>query len=73
VQRQCGFEEGELRVVSVESQPLFGTAMQWSIHDAKSGLVAEGETAIAPARALPPWPTGAAAKALAPRQKASSE
>ncbi len=73
VQRQCGFEEGELRVISVESQPLFGTAMQWSIHDAKSGLVAEGETAIAPARALPPWPTGAAAKALAPRQKASSE
>ena len=64
VQAQCGFEAGELRVVMVESQPLFGRTMAWKAVDAATGLVAEGETAIAPMRALQPWPTGAYAQAL---------
>jgi hypothetical protein len=59
VQAQCGFEPGELRVVGVESQPLFGRAMRWKVVDAASGAVAEGETEIAPMRALQPWPTAA--------------
>jgi hypothetical protein len=63
VQAQCGFEPGELRVVMVESQPLFGRTMRWRIADAASGVLAEGESAIAPLRALQPWPAGAGATA----------
>jgi hypothetical protein len=64
VQAQCGFEAGELRVVSVESQPLFGTTRHWTGMDAATGLVAEGHTPIAPMRALQPWPEGVHAEAL---------
>jgi hypothetical protein len=64
VQAQCGFEAGELRVVMVESQPLFGRGMKWRAVDAATGLVAEGETEIAPMRGLPPWPTGKYAAAF---------
>jgi hypothetical protein len=64
VQAQCGFEEGELRVVMVESQPLFGRAMEWRIADAAKGVLRRGSTEIAPMRALPPWPTGRYAEAL---------
>jgi hypothetical protein len=64
VQAQCGFEDGEVRVVMVESQPLFGRTMQWKVADAKRGIIAEGETAIAAMRDVPPWPTGASAAAL---------
>lgn len=71
VQAQCGFEDGEVRVVMVESQPLFGRTMQWKIADAKRGVIARGETAIAPMREVPPWPTGAAAEALGGTTRAS--
>ncbi len=64
VQEQCGFEEGELRVVMVESQPLFGRSMKWRIHDAATGLLEEGETEIGPMRAVQPWPTGEYAEAI---------
>ena len=64
VQEQCEFEEGEVRMIAVESQPLFGSTMKWRIVDAASGLVDEGETEIAPMRALQPWPTGEYADAL---------
>jgi hypothetical protein len=64
VQAQCGFEPGELRVVAVESQPLFGRTMHWKIADAASGVLEEGETEIAPMRDLPPWPSGRYAEAL---------
>jgi hypothetical protein len=64
VQQQCGFEPGELRVVAVESQPLFGRTMRWQILDAASGVLEEGATEIAPMRALQPWPTGTHAEAL---------
>ena len=64
VQEQCGFEAGELRVVSVESQPLFGRTMAWKIIDAATGVLEEGETEIAPMRALPPWPIGEHAEAF---------
>jgi hypothetical protein len=64
IQEQCGFEEGELRVVMVESQPLFGRTMKWKVVDAKSGLFDEGETEISPARALQPWPMGEHAEAF---------
>lgn len=58
IQQQCGFEEGELRVVMVESQPLFGSKMAWKTVDAVTGVLAEGETEINTMRDQQPWPTG---------------
>jgi hypothetical protein len=64
VQEQCHFEPGELRVVTIESQPLFGRTMRWKVVDAARGVLEEGETEIDPMRALQPWPTGRYAEAL---------
>jgi hypothetical protein len=63
IQEQCGFEPGELRVIMVESQPLFGRTMSWKIVDAATGIREQGETEIAPLRALQAWPTGSMADA----------
>jgi Transmembrane protein of unknown function (DUF3556) len=71
VQEQCGFEEGELRVVMVESQPLFGRTMKWRIADAAKGVIHRGESEIGPMRALAPWPTGPYADALLRRRPAA--
>lgn len=67
VQRQCEFEEGELRVVSIEGQPLFGKNMHWSVLDAKTGLVEEGHCEVGPLRQWQPWPEGEPARAISPR------
>lgn len=56
LQEQCGFEEGELRCLFVESQPLFGKTMAWRIADARSGERERGELPIADLRRLQPWP-----------------
>jgi len=64
IQAQCGFEAGELRVVMVESQPLFGSTMAWRIADAKTGVLEAGESEIAPLRVCQPWPTGKHAEAF---------
>ena len=64
VQQQCGFATGELRVVMVESQPLFGRTMRWKVVDAADGVLAEGETEDRPMRAVQPYPTGAYAEAF---------
>jgi hypothetical protein len=64
VQQQCGFAPGELRVVMVESQPLFGRTMKWKIVDAANGVLEEGETEIEPMRTVQPYPTGAYAEAF---------
>jgi hypothetical protein len=72
VQAQCGFEPGELRVVMVESQPLFGRSMRWKIVDAADGVLEEGETEIARMRGLQPWPAGAHAEAFLRRRSATA-
>jgi hypothetical protein len=72
VQAQCGFEPGEVRVVMVESQPLFGRTMQWQIVDAASGVLERGETELAPMRAVQPWPTGSYAEAFLRGRPAAS-
>jgi len=71
VQEQCGFEPGELRVLMVESQPLFGRTMQWKVVDAASGVLEEGATEIAPMRNLQPWPSGPYAQAFVGRRGAT--
>lgn len=64
IQPICGFEEGEVRVVSVESQPLFGPTMHWRVYDAVKGKIAEGHTKMDDYRDHQPWPVGDVAKAL---------
>jgi hypothetical protein len=72
IQPQCGFEPGEVRVVSVEGQPLFGPKMHWKVVDAASGVIAEGDTEIARMRHLQPWPTGEYAEALLRHRRATA-
>ena len=57
VQAQCGFEEGELRCVFLESQPLFRGELEYRIADAASGERARGTVSVKELRALQPWPT----------------
>ena len=72
IQPQCGFEPGEVRVVSVEGQPLFGPTMHWKIVDAATGLVEEGKTTLSRMKGLQPWPTGEYAEALLRRRRATA-
>jgi len=55
IQSQCGFEEGELRCIFVESQPLGGSTLAYRIVDAKTGPRAQGELAVADLRSRQPW------------------
>ena len=67
MQQQCAFEEGEVRVVMVESQPLFGATMEWKVVDAKTGVVASGEMVMASMMDETPYPTGKYAEAFLPK------
>jgi hypothetical protein len=67
IQPICEFEEGELRVISVESQPLFGPTMHWRVYDAASGKLAEGKTQMADYTEHQPWPVVDVANALTKR------
>jgi hypothetical protein len=55
VQEQCSFEEGELRCIMVESQPLGQKALHYRILDAKTGLIEEGYADVNELRTLQPW------------------
>jgi len=55
VQAQCGFEEGELRCVMVEAQPLGRPTLHYRILDAKKGLLVEGHADVRQLRARQPW------------------
>ncbi len=56
IQERCGFEEGELRCVMVESQPLGQRTQAYRIFDARHGLVESGTVAIDDMLARKPWP-----------------
>ena len=64
IQPICEFEDGEVRVVSVEGQPLFGETMHWRVFDPVRGMLAEGRTKIEDYRDTQPWPVGDVARAL---------
>nr|MBK7070211.1 DUF3556 domain-containing protein [Deltaproteobacteria bacterium] len=55
IQSQCGFEEGELRCIFVESQPLGRGTLAYRIVDAKTGPRAQGELDVADLRSRQPW------------------
>ncbi len=55
IQQQCGFAEGELRCIFVESQPLGRSTMHYRILDAKTGLLEEGDLDVRALRERQPW------------------
>lgn len=57
VQAQCGFEEGELRCIFVESQPLFHPHLPYRIVDAKTGELERGSVSVDSLLEGQPWPT----------------
>jgi hypothetical protein len=57
VQQQCGFEEGELRCIFVESQPLFQGTLGYRIYDAKTGQLEAGKLEVSDLLKRQPWAT----------------
>jgi hypothetical protein len=57
VQKQCGFEEGELRCIFVESQPLFRGTLNYRIFDAKTGQREAGNLEVSELLRRQPWAT----------------
>jgi hypothetical protein len=55
IQAQCNFEEGELRCIFVEAQPLGQRTMAYRIVDARSGLIERGELDVDVLRQRQPW------------------
>jgi hypothetical protein len=71
IQAQCGFDEGELRCIFVEPQPLFGKSLAYRIVDAKTGQLEAGELAVSELRTRQPWDgTSPAPPGRGPHQKA---
>jgi len=62
VQEQCGFENGELRVICVEAQPLLGSTLHYRVNDAASGRIDEGYLDIQELAARKPWDFGPVAE-----------
>ena len=58
VQEQCGFAEGELRVITLESQPALLQRQRYRIYDAASGLLEEGWVDVAEMCRRSPWLDG---------------
>jgi Transmembrane protein of unknown function (DUF3556) len=57
VQEICGFEPGEVRVITLESEPAAGGRgrQRYKIYDAATGLVEEGSVAVADMVSRSPW------------------
>jgi len=58
VQQQCDFDEGELRVICVEAQPILGSTLHWRIVDGRRGLMAEGHVELSELMKRKPWDYG---------------
>ena len=58
VQEHCNFEDGEVRAITVESQPLFGSTLHWRIVDAKRGVLEEGDVQLDELARRAPWDYG---------------
>jgi hypothetical protein len=60
VQKRCGFEPGDVRVIVLESEPAVGGRgrQQYEIYDAATGLVETGSVAVADMVNRQPWLDG---------------
>jgi hypothetical protein len=72
IQEQCGFEEGELRCVFVEAQPLGGSSLAYRIADANTGILDRGQLEIASLRARQPWETAAGSNPAAATKRSGA-
>jgi hypothetical protein len=63
VQEQCGFDDGELRVICVEAQPILGSTLHWRIVDANRGVLDQGYVELAELARRKPWDYGDASPA----------
>ncbi len=55
VQEQCNFRSGELRIITLESQPIQVQRQQYKIYDAHDGLIETGYVEIADMIERQPW------------------
>jgi len=55
LQRRCQFEEGEVRVILLEGQPIHKSWQAYRIVDAKTGVVERGYVEVADMLARQPW------------------
>ncbi len=58
IQERCHFEEGEVRVITLESQPAHMQRQRYRIFDAAAGLVEEGWVNVADMVERQPWLDG---------------
>ena len=56
VQRRCHFEEGDVRVIVLEGQPIQIQKQWYRILDAKAGLIEAGSVDVKDMLARQPWP-----------------
>lgn len=56
VQRRCRFDDGDVRVIILESQPIQTRRQAYRIVDAESGLIEEGYVDVADMLTRQPWP-----------------
>jgi hypothetical protein len=56
VQRRCQFDQGDVRVIILEGQPIHTQRQWYRIVDAKAGLIEAGYVTIADMLARQPWP-----------------
>jgi hypothetical protein len=55
LQTRCGFEEGEVRVVILEGQPIFSPFQHYRLVDAATGTFESGRVAVSDMVARQPW------------------
>jgi Transmembrane protein of unknown function (DUF3556) len=58
VQAQCGFEDGDVRAICVEAQPILGSTLHWRVVDAKRGVLQEGYANLSDLAQRKPWDYG---------------
>ncbi|EUA12214.1 conserved membrane domain protein [Mycobacterium kansasii 732] len=56
VQRRCNFEEGDIRVVILEGQPIHVQKQWYRIVDAKAGVLEAGYVEVKDMLSRQPWP-----------------
>lgn len=56
VQRRCDFDDGDVRVIILEAQPIHRQTQAYRIVDAKTGLIEQGYVDVKDMLARQPWP-----------------
>ena len=57
IQARCQFAPGELRLICLESQPMFKLTQDYRIYDAADGLLERGQVKVQDMLDRQPWPT----------------